>query len=155
MNVPAAVNVRQMTPGDVDGVLTIAEGLRQAPQWGRAAYEAALDTERTPRRLALVAESAQGVVGFAVASVVGAEAELETIAVAQAWQRKGLARALWAALKAELRRAGAHVTLLEGRASNREALGLYGRLGFVEAGRRRGYYADPAEDAVLMRLEMD
>jgi ribosomal-protein-alanine N-acetyltransferase len=40
------------------------------------------------------------------------------------------------------------------RATNRAAVALYGRAGFREVGRRRGYYRDPVEDAVLMRREI-
>lgn len=156
MSTGEALRVRAMTAADVEGVLKIAASLPRAPQWPRGAYEAALEEERSPRRVALVAGLAGNVTGevagFAVASVLGPAAELETIAVAAARQRQGVATALWRALAAELRRAGARETLLEVRASNREALGLYGRLGFAEIGRRKSYYADPVEDAVQMRL---
>ncbi len=57
-----------------------------------------------------------------------------------------------------LRLAGVTEVILEVRASNQPALGLYRRLGFVETGRRPGYYMDPpepAEDAVLMRLGLE
>ena len=43
---------------------------------------------------------------------------------------------------------------LEVRASNEAALRLYRRAGFRAIGRRRGYYADPIEDAVLLRLDL-
>ena len=45
--------------------------------------------------------------------------------------------------------------ILEARASNLAALELYRQLGFAEAGRRRGYYREPAEDAVLMHLKLE
>ncbi|HEV2215409.1 MAG TPA: ribosomal protein S18-alanine N-acetyltransferase [Terracidiphilus sp.] len=154
MSAPADVRVRRMVAADLEDVLDIAAGLAQAPQWSRAAWEAVLDLRHALRRVALVAEIHEKPAGFAVASVVGPDAELETIAVAREWQRRGVARGLWAELEAELRRAGARVTLLEVRASNREALGLYASVGFVESGRRKGYYDDPAEDAVMMRLEL-
>jgi ribosomal-protein-alanine N-acetyltransferase len=44
--------------------------------------------------------------------------------------------------------------VLEVRASNHPALTLYRRLEFVEIGRRTGYYQNPAEDALLMRLDL-
>jgi ribosomal-protein-alanine N-acetyltransferase len=44
--------------------------------------------------------------------------------------------------------------MLEVRASNHPAIGLYRRLGFAETGRRKRYYRDPMEDAVQMRLEV-
>ena len=49
---------------------------------------------------------------------------------------------------------GAECALLEVRASNRAAQSLYDYLGFREYGIRSGYYVNPNEDAVLMRLEL-
>ena len=43
---------------------------------------------------------------------------------------------------------------LEVRAGSAGAIGLYEGLGFVGVGRRRGYYRDPVDDAVLMRLDL-
>jgi ribosomal-protein-alanine N-acetyltransferase len=84
--------------------------------------------------------------------VVGAEAELESIGVEAARQRRGVGTRLLEALAGELLGAGAEELFLEVRASNQRALGLYRRAGFVETGRRARYYADPVEDAVLMAL---
>ncbi|HUX46223.1 MAG TPA: ribosomal protein S18-alanine N-acetyltransferase [Terracidiphilus sp.] len=151
-----SLRIRPMGAADLDCVTEIAKSLRQAPQWQRGAYEAALDAGAGVRRLALVAEDAAGaVVGFLVASVTPPEAELETLAVTAEEQGRGVAKALLAGLAEALRREGVRETLLEVRASNRGALALYGRLGFAEAGRRRAYYANPPEDAVVMRRTMD
>jgi tRNA threonylcarbamoyladenosine biosynthesis protein TsaB len=155
MNADGAVQVRRMMAADLDDVLSMATNLARAPQWPRAAYEAELNEGKSPRRMALVAEIDKKTVGFAVAMVLGPQADLETIAVLQQLQRRGVATALWTALATELGRAGVRETLLEVRASNREALGFYGRLGFEETGRRKGYYADPVEDAVLMRMVLE
>jgi ribosomal-protein-alanine N-acetyltransferase len=134
--------------------MEIAGSLKGAPQWPREAYLAALDSESVPQRIALVAEVARHdrVVGFAVASLLPPEAELELIAVAAEAQRQGVAARLFAALAGELRGAGIFGILLEARAHNEPALRLYRRLGFTETGRRLRYYHDPVEDAVLMRL---
>ncbi len=93
--------------------------------------------------------------GFAVASLLPPEAELETIAVAATAQRHGLARRLFAELATELAKAQIAEVNLEVRASNQPALELYRRLGFAETGRRVRYYHDPVEDAVLMRLRLE
>jgi len=151
MNYPA-IFVRPMTAADIDGVLEIEQGLPEAPHWPRPAYLAAIDPEAALRRVALVAEESGVILGFAVASLSPPEAELESIAAAAGHQRRGLASRLFWALVAELRVDGAAEILLEVRASNRAAIELYRRLGFAEAGRRPRYYADPIEDAVLMRL---
>jgi [ribosomal protein S18]-alanine N-acetyltransferase len=153
MNRPfTAAYVRRMTPADLDRVIEIAESLKEAPHWPRSTYLAALEPAAEQRRIALVAEEPNSgvVAGFAVASLLPPQAELETIAVASAEQRKGLARQLFAALAAELAEAQIAEVLLEVRVSNQPALGLYRLLGFVEAGLRPSYYHDPVEDAVLM-----
>jgi ribosomal-protein-alanine N-acetyltransferase len=93
-------------------------------------------------------------VGFAVASVVSPEAELETIAVAAEAQRRGVGERLLGALVEELRAERVAELLLEVRASNAAAIGFYRVRGFEEAGRRARYYAEPEEDAVLMRMKL-
>jgi ribosomal-protein-alanine N-acetyltransferase len=84
------------------------------------------------------------------------ERHLLNVAVAPARQRRGLA--LWM-LEDELdeaRTASMSVMYLEVRAGNDGAQSLYRRLGFVENGRRKGYYraGTGREDAVLMMLEL-
>ena len=92
--------------------------------------------------------------GFLVASLLPPQAELEIIAVEARVQRRGLARKLFDELVYQLGPAGVTEVVLEVRASNQAALALYRALGFVETGRRTRYYADPQEDAVLMRLQL-
>jgi ribosomal-protein-alanine N-acetyltransferase len=48
---------------------------------------------------------------------------------------------------------GAGKVELEVRSANTGAMGLYERLGFRVEGKRKGYYREPDDDAVLMRLE--
>jgi ribosomal-protein-alanine acetyltransferase len=92
-------------------------------------------------------------VGFAVASVIPTQAEIETIAVAAEEQRRGTGGRLLRALLDELRPMGVTEVLLEARASNQPALRLYTALGFRQTGVRPRYYDDPQEDAVLMVLQ--
>jgi [ribosomal protein S18]-alanine N-acetyltransferase len=94
------------------------------------------------------------VAGFAVASVLGPQAELEMIAVAADSQRGGVACGIFTTLVKELRSMCAGELLLEVRASNRPALEFYRSQGFEETGRRPRYYSDPVEDAVLMLLQL-
>jgi len=140
------MRIRAMTEADLDAVLAIASALPSAPHWPRETYAAALDSESWPQRVALVGES-EG-------SVAAGEGEIESIAVASGEQRRGIGATLLRALLDALTAAGALATVLEVRESNRVAAGLYARAGFCEIGRRTGYYRDPVEDAVLMRLEL-
>lgn len=146
-------HVREMWAADVAAVMAMAEELPSAPHWPAATYQAALSGGAGPDRLALVVEDAGGEpVGFAIALLLPPEAELETIVVARGHQRRGLARRLVQALIEGLRGRGVGQLDLEVRASNGAALGLYRGLGFAEVGRRRNYYVDPVEDALLLRL---
>ncbi|MEI9967207.1 MAG: GNAT family N-acetyltransferase [Terracidiphilus sp.] len=80
----------------------------------------------------------------------------------QSWNRSlwppgasdALGRMLLHTLLTELRVAGVIEITLEVRASNHAALAFYSRAGFSQTGTRPAYYADPVEDAVLMRLEL-
>jgi ribosomal-protein-alanine N-acetyltransferase len=154
-----------MCAADLERVLEIAASLQEAPRWPVSAYAAAMNPENRPRRIALVLEAtaaiesvevpaAHTILGFAVASLVAPEAELETIAVGPQSQRRGLGALLLRAVAAELEREHVTELILEVRASNRLALGFYRAQGFEESGRRARYYADPQEDAVLMRLKL-
>jgi ribosomal-protein-alanine N-acetyltransferase len=155
MNDPGMeIGVRPMSAADVDSAVELALSLPQAPQWPRPAYLAAIDPAALVRRVALVAEKTEigAIIGFVLASVVSPTAELESIAVSPMFQRRSVARRLFDALVVELKQVGATEVNLEVRASNQAAIALYRTLGFLEAGRRPGYYADPKEDALLFSL---
>jgi ribosomal-protein-alanine N-acetyltransferase len=153
---PAAKDpmIRRMTQADLGRVMEISGSLKQAPHWPLSIWLAALDSEFASRRIALVVvdEASGAINGFALAGVLAPKAELESIVVAREAQRRGVARRLLAALLSEFEAEGVTEVLLEVRASNGAALELYRRLGFVEAGRRVRYYADPIEDALLLTL---
>ncbi len=137
-------------------VMEIAGSLKGLPQWTRENYQAALDPDAVPRRIALMVlgPDEDRMTGFLVARLLPPQAELEIIAVDARVQRRGLARKLFDELVYKLGLAGVTEVVLEVRESNQAALALYRVLGFVETGRRPRYYADPEEDAVLMRLEL-
>jgi len=158
MNPPldARLRIRRMALADLAPVIELALSLKDAPHWPRSAYLAALDPGAAPPRIALVAEDEEsgGVQGFAVASLLPPQAELETIAVAAEVQRRGLARRILMAMAEELRKARVTEVLVEVRASNSPALAFYRAQGFAITGHRPRYYADPIEDAVLLDLRL-
>ena len=154
---PDEVVVRPMVERDLARVLEIANGLKEAPHWGIDTYRRALDPGAAVRRVALVAEDPgqRRIVGFVVVTVVTPEAELETIAVVADAQGAGVAGRLLGAVAEELLKHRVAEVHLEVRSSNERALRLYRRNGFVETGRRAGYYSDPVEDAVLMSRRLE
>lgn len=155
MSSPAGeIAIRRMAAADLPRVMEIAAGLEHAPHYPHSIWLGLLDPEARPLRIALVAvDSADQVLGFAVASLLPPQAEVETVAVAAAHQRRGIARRLLLSLLTELGAAGIRELWLEVRASNAPAIALYRSLGFGETGRRPRYYADPVEDALLMGLQ--
>jgi ribosomal-protein-alanine acetyltransferase len=151
---PAEVPIRRMAAADIDRIVELAQRVSGAPQWPRAAYLRALDPDAAPPRIALVAKDRGALAGFAVASLLPPQAELETIVVSPERQRQGTGAHLLAALVCELQLAGVRELQLEVRALNAPALAFYHRSGFVKTGLRPRYYADPEEDAVLMGLNL-
>ncbi|HEY1896924.1 MAG TPA: ribosomal protein S18-alanine N-acetyltransferase [Terracidiphilus sp.] len=133
----------------------MAGNLRDAPHWRPEAYRDMLDPARNPARVCLVAEdSVRQLVGFGVMILIPPQAELEAIAVTGERQRRGIARNLLSDLLSELKRLDITEVMLEVRESNRGARAFYRASEFVETGRRRGYYADPQEDALLMKRQV-
>ena len=103
----------------------------------------------------VVAEGEDGtVLGYAGVSTVLDEGYIDNVAVDPRFRRQGVADELVAAL-ARFGRAKLVFLTLEVRASNAPAIALYAKHGFQEAGRRKHYYDDPREDAIIMTLEFD
>lgn len=103
----------------------------------------------------VAAEGEDGtVLGYAGLQTVLDEGYINNVAVDPRFRRQGVADELIAAFvrfgKAKL----AFLTL-EVRASNAPAVALYEKHGFQKVGRRKNYYDDPKEDAILMTLEFD
>jgi [ribosomal protein S18]-alanine N-acetyltransferase len=150
----APIEIRPLAVADLDAVLTLAAALPEAPHWSREHYSQAVRSDAPLRRIALAAHDTRSreVVGFAIASLLPPEAELETIAVAAARQRQGIAAHLLAALVHQLKTADACEVRLEVRASNQPAIGFYQSQNFKKIGNRARYYADPEEDALILSL---
>jgi [ribosomal protein S18]-alanine N-acetyltransferase len=104
-------------------------------------------------RAYLLRDDGGQVVGFCLCWVIFDELHINTLAVAPAARRRGLATALLRHILADAAAAGATKATLEVRASNTAALALYGRLGFHVAATRPGYYVKPAEDALILWRE--
>ena len=147
--------VRPMCGMDLNEVMEVAASLNELPHWTRKNYQAALDRDAVPRRIALVSRRGAQCNGLSVASLQPPQAELEIIAVDARFQRRGLARKLFEELVYQLGLAGVTEVVLEVRASNHAALGFYRATGWSKTGRRPRYYADPIDDAVLLRLQLE
>jgi [ribosomal protein S18]-alanine N-acetyltransferase len=156
--------IRPAIPADIPAMMDLDRACVTAAHWTPEQYLHAFDCGGVERLVLLaealpstVSDEAQGaharcLQGFLVARNVGAEWELENIAVAPSARRKGFGWRLLNALLAGARETNSSSVFLEVRESNAAARSLYEKAGFEKAGRRKSYYADPIEDAVLYRL---
>jgi ribosomal-protein-alanine N-acetyltransferase len=135
---------------DVPAILAIEQQSPNAAHWTPAQYRTLVASG-----VVLVAEKAGKLGAFICAKVVAGEWEIENIAVAPEFQRRGIADQLVRALIQRADSAGAASILLEVRKSNLPARRLYEKHEFREEGRRRAYYKDPVEDAVLYTLRLN
>jgi ribosomal-protein-alanine N-acetyltransferase len=147
------VSILWATPEHAAELATLHAGLFDMP-WDAASLTTLLSH---PGSTAFVARAGQPqqIVGFILGQLAADEAEILTIGVRKDCQRRGIGRRLIEALARATHRAEAKRLLLEVGERNAAALALYRRAGFVEIGRRRGYYEHtkgPAEDALALVL---
>ena len=90
------------------------------------------------------------ILGFIILSVVGAEAEILQIAIAKGSRRKGAGTFLMNNILNWCSRNEVRSMYLEVRTSNRGAIAFYEKSGFEVIGKRKNYYDDPIEDALIM-----
>jgi len=89
------------------------------------------------------------IIGYGGLWKVSDEAHITTIGVRAESQHQGLGTGMFAALVQRSYELGARWITLEVRVTNGHAIRLYERFGFKAIGRRRGYYTDNGEDAVV------
>jgi len=94
------------------------------------------------------------IVGYACYYSAAGETHLTNIAVVKSYRRKGVAKRLLETIFAEARLAESEAIFLEVRESNHEAQRLYAGFGFTELYRRKGYYGNPTEDAIVLVKDM-
>ncbi len=146
--------IRELSPRDVERADVITRESPEAAQWAAADFErvAAGAGEEVQ---AWVAECRGHVAGFLVMRAVGDEVEILNVAVAPSARRKGIAGALVGTALAAAEAGGARRAFLEMRESNRAAAALYARHKFHPAGKRRGYYRKPDEDALVLARDLE
>ena len=116
--------------------------------------ENAISSElKNPLSTWLVAMEDGNFAGYVGSQAVMGEADMMNLAVKANCRRKGIAEGLVMALIDCLKEQEVSSLTLEVRASNEAAIALYNKLGFVQVGRRPGYYAKPKEDALILRKE--
>ena len=145
------ITVENMTAAHVPQIAEL-EKLCFSDPWNEASVASELEN---PLSLWLVALDGDRVAGYVGSQSVMGEADMMNVAVHPDYRRQGIAERLIAALIKRLRENEVYCLLLEVRVSNEPAKALYGKLGFAEVGRRKNYYRNPKEDALILRKEWE
>ena len=119
-------------------------------RWSVQAFGNELDN---PASTYFVARENDKIVGYAGFWLILDEAHITTIATHPQWQRRSIGEQMLLTLIDAAREKGAKWLTLEVRVSNASAQRLYAKYGFTALGRRRGYYQDDGEDALVMWTE--
>ncbi|HEX2071999.1 MAG TPA: ribosomal protein S18-alanine N-acetyltransferase [Thermoleophilaceae bacterium] len=143
MNQP--LEIRSLAYADLPQVIAIERRAFSTP-WSLAMFVLELSK---PSGICLAATRGGRIVGYVVCSRYDTVWHVMNIAVDDRLLRQGIASALLTRLFARADAPGEQYTL-EVRPSNEPAIGLYERFGFRAAGKRRGYYHDNREDALIM-----
>lgn len=139
---------RRMRWWDLDSVLEIERSVFPTTAWSAGTFWSELAVVPSTRHYVVTTDE-RGVTGYAGLAAHAPDAEVQTIAVATRAQGQGIGRILLDDLVAEARRRGCGRLMLEVRADNVAAIGLYESTGFEANGRRRDYYGQGI-DALLM-----
>jgi N6-L-threonylcarbamoyladenine synthase/ribosomal-protein-alanine N-acetyltransferase len=152
---PATWQLRHATTDDLDAIMRLETGTFENDAWSPGMMARDLGDPSCYYLVAFPPDDPANIVAYAgLLAPGGAEADIQTIAVAEEARGHGLGRTLMQTLITEARKRGARTVFLEVRADNPGAQRLYRRLGFEEIGVRRGYYQPDGVDAIVMRLSI-
>lgn len=145
--------IRRLRWWDLPQVVELERRLFADDPWSEEAFWGEL--AEVPATRSALALDVDGVLrGYVILRCVGAEADIQTIAVDPAVQGGGLGRRLLRHLLAEASDRGASTVMLEVRADNDAAVALYRSEGFEQLAIRRGYYEHSGADALILRRRL-
>jgi len=142
-----SVNISTILPANTAEIAALEDSLESG--WSLASVSQEIDR---PLGLQLVArgDGTGIVIGWCCGFLVGEEAELLRVAVAQAERLRGVASALLAQFEKECAEQKAASMFLEVAEANIPARRLYEKFSYIQVGRRKGYYSKPVDDALVM-----
>ena len=144
--------LREVHWSDIPALAALERDLFAHDAWSEPTWWSELAGR--PRRDYVVLADADGVLGYGGLDHGGEVADVMTVAVAPRAQGRGLGRVLLAELEHRASARGAGHVMLEVRADNQAALGLYDRSGFAVLSTRRRYYQPGDVDAIVMRKSL-
>lgn len=150
------VRLRGATPSDVAQMRKLEQESSTAAHWSESQYGGLFDSPPAARIIRIAEDDSDTgrIQGFLIARCLSDEWEIENIVVDPLFRRIGVATSLIRDLLSAAHSSGATKVLLEVRESNEAARRLYEKIGFTLQGRRKDYYRNPPEDAILYRLSL-
>jgi [ribosomal protein S18]-alanine N-acetyltransferase len=162
------MDIRLAILDDLPRILELERATETAAHWTENDYRAAIAGVDPPRltevlvlddtdsMLVQFADESRfapepGIQGYVVAQVLGPELEIENIVIAPGMRRFGLGALLLEHLLKSAQNQGVRKVFLEVRESNTAARKLYEKVGFVVNGKRKSYYREPDEDALMLQ----
>ncbi|RPJ24143.1 MAG: ribosomal-protein-alanine N-acetyltransferase [Chloroflexi bacterium] len=142
--------IRKMTLEDIPVVIDLDRKSFSLP-WPERSFR--FEVTDNPASRCWVAEVNGRVVGMIVVWLIVDEAHVATLATHPDFRRQGIAQGLLSHALRHMIDEGARSSFLEVRESNLAAQDMYRKFGYEETGRRRRYYKDNDEDAILMNLD--
>lgn len=142
--------VRRLRPSDVPAIVRIEQRAMPAP-WNESQLREEIEVANG---LALATVCDDRLCGYAFFRTCFPECELVHLVIAPEWRRRGAAAALLTHALAGFADQGFATCFLEVRESNEAALGLYAQAGFLQTGRRKHYYSQPVENALLLTRDL-
>lgn len=136
-----------MSPDDLDEVCAMERVVFSDP-WPRSAFESDIRTKST--FCPVLRDTANKLIGYANLMTFAEEAHLTNIAVSPDHRREGIGRIIMDHLLQKAESEGCRAMFLDVRVSNRSAISFYQKYDFTELYRRKRYYHNPPEDAVVM-----
>lgn len=138
--------IREARADDLETV-TALEARAGDVGWSETQWRQELESPKSRIHVGVLGDR---LVGVGVFWAVAGEAQIANLVIDLTERKKGFGRRLLKSLLDRAKREGCSNSSLEVRASNIAAVTLYGHCGFAEKGRRRGFYSNPVDDAVLM-----
>ena len=140
------VEFRRMLASDADEIAAIEE-MTFAMPWSRKDFWAEAVNENA---IYIVGTVDNKVIAYAGVWISFEEAQVTNVAVHPDHRDQGIGTKLFARLIEEVKTRGVTAITLEVRPSNKAAIKLYENFGLKSVGRRKGYYLDNGEDALIM-----
>jgi ribosomal-protein-alanine N-acetyltransferase len=142
-----------MKEEDLPSVLEI-ENLSYPNPWPISSFKGEINNGPISNPYVVIFEPQNKIIGYVIYWHLQNEVQISNIAISPDYRQLGVGENVLKKILHEVYRKGAEFVFLEVRPSNQAARSLYNKLGFKILGLRKGYYRNPAEDAIVMGLSL-